>query len=315
VSSPARGLVSSDVELAAARLRAGGLVAMPTETVYGLAADAGNAEALARVFTVKGRPSGHPLIVHLASPDLLDGWVAEVPWTAEVLAARCWPGPLTLLLRRGPRVLDAVTGGRDTVGVRVPAHPIANELLVRFGGGLAAPSANRFGQVSPTTAEHVLADLGELLDPERDLILDGGASPIGVESTIVDCSTTPPQVLRPGAITPEQIAELLGAEAAGAAGPSRAAGMMPSHYAPAARVHLAQSAAAAVDIETFLIGAGHHVVVIDHTGDLVRYARVLYAELREADRSGATDVVAVLPPAAGLGHALRDRLAKAAGPR
>ena len=301
-------LVTTDVGVAVARLRAGGLVAMPTETVYGLAADAENAAAVARIFAVKGRPADHPLIVHLASAGQLGEWVTDVPTPAAALAAACWPGPLTMLLARSARVPDALTGGRDTVGIRVPAHPLAQELLERFGGGLAAPSANRFGRVSPTTAEHVLADLGRHLDPDRDVILDGGASPVGVESTIVDCTTDPPQVLRPGGIPTEDIERLLGIELAAASGPSRAAGMLASHYAPHATVHLVDTRTEADALVARLASA----TLLDHTDDLVTYARTLYASLREADASGATDVVAVLPPAVGLGHAIRDRLAKAA---
>jgi L-threonylcarbamoyladenylate synthase len=203
-------------------------------------------------------------------------------------------------------VSDAVTGGRDTVGIRVPAHPLTTELLERFGSGVAAPSANRFGHVSPTTAEHVRRDLGA----DVDVILDGGACPVGVESTIVDCTVEPPQVLRPGAITTEQIESLLGARVAPAGGPSRAAGMLPAHYAPAARVVLARDRAdadrLATDLGAEVIGAG---------ADLVTYARHLYEWLRDADDRGATSIVAVLPEASGLGHAIRDRLLKAAGGR
>jgi L-threonylcarbamoyladenylate synthase len=298
--------VTADLERALDVLRRGGLVAIPTETVYGLAANAGDDEAVARIYAVKGRPRDHPLIVHVASADLLPEWTSAVPDTAGVLAATCWPGPLTLLLPRSPRVSDAVTGGRDTVGIRVPAHPLTTELLERFGNGVAAPSANRFGHVSPTTAEHVRRDLGG----DVDVILDGGACPVGVESTIVDCTVEPPQVLRPGAITTEQIESLLGARVAPAGGPSRAAGMLPAHYAPAARVVLARDRAdadrLATDLGAEVIGAG---------ADLVTYARHLYEWLRDADDRGATSIVAVLPEASGLGHAIRDRLLKAAGGR
>ncbi len=183
---------------------------MPTETVYGLAADAENEDAVGRVFSVKGRPHDHPLIVHVASFEHLTGWVDDVPAVAALLADACWPGPLTLLLDRGHRVLDVVTGGRHTVAVRVPAHPLTTAMLESFGGGVVAPSANRFGQVSPTRAAHVLDDLAGLLDPARDAILDGGESPVGVESTIVDCTVDPPQILRPGGISSEDIEALVG---------------------------------------------------------------------------------------------------------
>jgi L-threonylcarbamoyladenylate synthase len=186
-------------------------------------------------------------------------------------------------------------------------------VLLAFGGGVAAPSANRFGRVSPTTADHVLSDLGPWLDPARDVILDGGPSPVGVESTIVDCTVAPPQVLRPGGIPTEVIEELIG-PVAGASGPSRAAGMLASHYAPVAVVHLVDARPAADDLAVELIAAGRHPVIVDGTGDLVGFARTLYADLRRADDAGATDVVAVRPPAVGLGHAIRDRLTKAAHP-
>ncbi|MGZ4793328.1 MAG: L-threonylcarbamoyladenylate synthase, partial [Ilumatobacteraceae bacterium] len=174
----------NDIDRALRVLRGGGLVAIPTETVYGLAADASNAAAVQRIFAVKGRPVAHPLIVHLASAEQLAEWAATIPPAAALLADECWPGPLTLLVPRATHVLDVVTGGRSTVGVRVPAHPLTLELLAKFGGGLAAPSANRFGRVSPTTAEHVRADLGD----DVVFVLDGGPCPIGVESTIVDCT-------------------------------------------------------------------------------------------------------------------------------
>lgn len=298
--------VTDRVERALEVLRAGGLVAIPTETVYGLAADASNEAAVRRIFAAKGRPADHPLIVHVASADELGDWASEVSPTARLLADTCWPGPLTLLVPRASHVLDVVTGGRSTVGVRVPAHPLALELLRRFGGGIAAPSANRFGKVSPTSAGHVVDDLGDAVD----LVLDGGPCPIGVESTIVDCTVEPPQVLRPGGIPTEQIAELLGG-VAGASGPSRASGMLESHYAPEARVLLVDTAESARELADAHPGA----MVIDHTDDLAAYARGLYAELRAADRSGAVVVVAVLPPAEGLGHAIRDRLHKAAAGR
>jgi L-threonylcarbamoyladenylate synthase len=285
-------------------LHRGGLVAIPTETVYGLAADASNEAAVRRIFAVKGRPADHPLIVHVADESCLAHWAAHVPDTAALLAAACWPGPLTLVVPRATHVLDAVTGGRDTVGIRAPAHPLTQELLRRFGGGLAAPSANRFGMVSPTTAHHVRADL----NGDVDLVLDGGASPVGVESTIVDCTVHPPQILRPGAITIEQIQALLGDAVAETTGPSRAAGMMQSHYSPRATVLLAHTTAQAERM-----AEQHDGVVIIGTGaDVVDYARHLYQWLREADDAGHHTVVAVLPAARGLGHAVIDRLMKAA---
>ena len=288
-------------------IRDGGLVAIPTETVYGLAADASNEDAVRRIFAAKGRPADHPLIVHVASAAQLADWASSVPPSAALLAATCWPGPLTVLVPKATNVLPVVTGGRDTVGVRVPAHPLTLELLERFGGGLAAPSANHFGMVSPTTAEHVRADLGAAVD----FVLDGGACPVGVESTIVDCTVSPPQILRPGGISSEQIHELLGGDVAAAEGPSRAAGMLPSHYAPRARVVLAESRAEA----NVLLADLEHCELIDRSDDLVEYAQHLYADLRVADQRGVSVIVAVMPTAAGLGHAIRDRLAKAAANR
>lgn len=283
--------------------------------MYGLGADAENDRAVARVFAVKARPRDHPLIVHLAGAGLLEGWAAAVPDAAAALADACWPGPLTLLLPRGPRVSDLVTGGRETVGLRVPAHPLTLDLLRRSGGGVAAPSANRFGQVSPTTAAHVVADLAPLLVPGRDAVLDGGSSPVGVESTIVDCTTDPPQLLRPGGIPTEDVERLLDTALAPAAGPSRAAGMLASHYAPRAVVVAVADRRAAEEAAAEAERRGETVALLDFGGDLVSYARELYARLRAADEAGVTRVVAVLPPARGLGHAIRDRLAKAAAPR
>jgi L-threonylcarbamoyladenylate synthase len=293
----------NDVDRALRVLRAGGLVAIPTETVYGLAADASNPDAVRRIFAVKGRPASHPLIVHIAAAEQLADWAATIPSSAAVLADACWPGPLTLLVPRAHRVLDVVTGGRPTIGVRVPAHPVTLELLARFGGGLAAPSANRFGLVSPTTADHVRADLGD----DVDFVLDGGPSPIGVESTIVDCTVNPPQVLRPGGIPTEDIATLLNSTVGASTGPSRAPGMLASHYAPRCRVLLVATLG---DARTLAAGRQGTEIIDDE--DLVRYAYSLYTRLRDADDRGVDTVIAVLPPAIGLGHAIRDRLIKAA---
>jgi L-threonylcarbamoyladenylate synthase len=309
-------LVITDVSHAAELIRSGGLVAIPTETVYGLAADARQPDAVARIFEVKGRPTGHPLIVHLAGADRLGGWVGELSDATSHdlgrLAEACWPGPLTLLVPRGPHVVDAVTGGRAAVGIRVPAHPMTLELIGALGTGLAAPSANRFGKVSPTTADHVVDDLGSLLDPATDAVLDGGACPVGVESTIVDLTTTPPQVLRAGAISTADVESILAGRVADAAGPSRASGMLSAHYAPDCEVVLVDDAG---DMERELErrrAAGQRVGALDRTGDLVLAARRLYADLRSADDAGLEALVVRLPPAAGLGHALRDRLFKAA---
>ncbi len=329
-----------DLDRAALALRRGQLVAFPTETVYGLGADAENEAAVARIFAVKGRPADHPLIVHLASADQLPRWAAEVPEAATRLAAACWPGPLTLLLRKSPRVPAATTGGLSSVGLRVPAHPVAQELLRRFGGGVAAPSANRFGRVSPTTAAHVRADLGD----DVDVLLDGGACDVGVESTILDLTGERPVLLRPGGVTLEQIESLLGVSVGRhAAADVRAPGMLASHYAPRARVELVDRGALvsrALELSregkrvALLLAPGdrdgdgdragdsraqlpaeHDVVVLDLGSSAEDAAQRLYGALRQADVVSADVVLASLPDARGLGAALADRLTKAAGPR
>ncbi len=296
------------LDRAVALLRAGRLVAFPTETVYGLGADAANPEAVRRIFAAKGRPADHPLIVHLAGLDQLDSWANDLSDAAVVLAEACWPGPLTLLVERRRGVLDEVTGGRSTVGLRVPAHRLASELLTRFGGGIAAPSANRFGRVSPTTAADVLDDLGDAVD----LVLDGGPCEVGVESTIVDTTVDPPQVLRAGGITVEQIEALLPSGVALPSGASRAPGMLAAHYAPRCAVRLAESRSEAERLVAAVGASSRTVELLDLGEDLVRAARELYREFRAADRRGVEVLVVVLPPARGLGWALRDRLSKAA---
>ncbi len=306
-------------------LRSGGLVAFPTETVYGLGADAANAEALRRLYAVKGRPSGHPVIVHLGVADLLDDWAVAIPGDARELAAAFWPGPLTLVLRRAASVPDEATGGLDTVGLRVPSHPVARALLAEFGGGLAAPSANRFGRVSPTTADAVRAELGDAVP----LVLDGGPSAVGVESTIVDCSVDPVRVLRVGGVTIEDLRACLGTDVP-VGGATRAPGTLASHYAPAARVEVVADGDELDARVRHLLGAGARVGVLapgpvgraEPSGAVTlatpesaeEYAHVLYASLREADVLGLTVVVAVPPPAIGIGRAVADRLRRAAAP-
>lgn len=304
-------LVSNDLDRAADVIRAGGLVAIPTETVYGLAADATNGEAVRRIFAVKGRPADHPLIVHLASSDDMAHWAAVVPPAARILADAAWPGPLTVIVPRAPHVLDEVTGGLDTVGLRVPAHSLTARLLERVGTALAAPSANRYGSVSPTSAAHVVHDIGTYLEPGRDLILDGGPCLVGVESTIVDCVVDPPQILRAGGIPTEDVQRLLDGRVAGASGPSRASGMLASHYAPGCAVRLVDNR----DDAMALRAGTPNSEILDLADDLVVGARELYRRLRDADERGVGTVIAVLPPAVGLGHAIRDRLTKAAAPR
>jgi len=312
---------AASVRQAAALLRDGEVVALPTETVYGLAADATNATAVERVFAIKGRPADHPLIVHLLDADALDDWAVEIPEEARMLAGACWPGPLTIVLRRAPTVLDAVTGGLDTVAVRVPAHPVARAVLAEFGGALAAPSANRFGRVSPTTATAVAEDLGD----DVALILDGGACRVGVESTIVDCSGEVIVVLRPGGITVERISELLDRPVP-IGGSTRVPGTLPAHYAPRARVvladdreatavagaHLAAGRTVALLASTVPMGLSDRVAVLEPPETDEEYARVLYDRLRTADHHAIDVVVAVPPHPVGIGLAVRDRLERAA---
>lgn len=307
-SQPEPGRITTDPRRAAGALREGRLVALPTETVYGLGALASNDTAVRRLFAVKGRPADHPLIVHLASADHLPRWADPVPARAARLAELCWPGPLTLVVPAAPQVSRVVTGGRDTVGVRVPAHPLTLAVLAELDDGVAAPSANRFGKVSPTRAEHVLADLAD----DVDLVLDGGPCQVGLESTIVDCTTDPPQLLRPGGLPPEDVERLLAEPLAPAQGPSRAPGMLAAHYAPRCRVHPVEDAGAAHALATTVAAGGAEVDVLDPGGDLVAYAQHLYSWLRDADGRGLDDLVVVLPPASGLGHAIRDRVARAA---
>lgn len=304
-------LVRGELDRAVAAIRGGRLVAMPTETVYGLAADATNPVAVARIFEVKGRPDDHPLIVHLADPEDLLDWAPDASATAQMLAAKAWPGPLTLIVPRSTRLPPEVAGGRDTVGLRVPAHPIARALIREAGVPLAAPSANRFGAVSPTTIDHVGNDLADRLDRDLDVLLDGGPCPVGVESTIVDTTVDPPQVLRSGAVTDEQVRSIIGTDVAAPTGPARASGMLASHYAPTCQVRLVDSADDAAALRSGTPGSR----VLDLTADIGRYARDLYAEMRQADADGVGTLIAVLPPPTGLGHAVRDRLTKAAAPR
>jgi L-threonylcarbamoyladenylate synthase len=321
--SPA-DLSRADIDAAAAALRAGRLVAFPTETVYGLGADAGSEEAVRRLFAVKRRPADHPVIVHLAAGAPLDAYARDVPEAARRLAARFWPGPLTIVLRRRPdRVAGAATGGRDTVGLRVPDHPVALALLETFGGGVAAPSANRFGRVSPTAAEHVRADLGH----DVDVVLDGGPCAVGVESTIVDLSGGAPALLRVGRVTAEQLASVLGRPVAHLTrGEVPAPGTLAAHYAPRARVEVCDAAAVPARAAAHA-GAGRTVAVLapfpppdvplgTHVLDAPRgadeYARVLYARLREADQRGVDVLLAVPPPGTGVAAAVRDRLCRAA---
>jgi L-threonylcarbamoyladenylate synthase len=300
-----------DLVRAADRLRAGGLVAFPTETVYGLGADATNPAAVARVYRAKGRPPDHPLIVHLASADEMGRWAATVSTPAARLAAALWPGPLTLVVRRSDALPAAATGGRDTVGLRVPDHPLASRLLELAGVPVAAPSANRFGRVSATSAADVRAELGDAVD----LVIDGGTCRIGVESTIVEVlDDGPATLLRPGGVPVELIEEVLGSPLRAPSGPARASGMLPSHYAPRCRVELVADERLA-ERASELRASGLRVTVLAAPSSVATYARTLYRRLREADDAGADVLLAVAPPPEGLGLAVVDRLRRAAAPR
>lgn len=307
----ARVLPANEASIAAAVrvLRSGGLVGLPTETVYGLAADAENREAVARIYAAKGRPANHPLIVHVTDVDAAHEWAIDIPDFAHSLMTELWPGPLTLVLRRSSRAQDFVTGGQDTVALRSPAHPVAAAIVKEFGGGIAAPSANRFGRVSPTTAAHVVAELDEFLTND-DLVIDGGACTVGLESTIVDCSGGVPRILRPGAIGPHLLSEVTGMAVAEFAAQSqssspRVSGSLDSHYAPHARVYLC-AADELVDRATEIAGPTGLIAMQSITTppglkrllsafDAREYALGLYAALREADAHNMKSVIAVPP--------------------
>ena len=306
---------------AAAHLNAGDLVAFPTETVYGLGADASNEQAVSRIYSVKGRPNDHPLIVHIASMDRMGDWARDVPEYAIALAREFWPGPMTLVLKRSELAADFITGGQDSVGVRVPDHVVALALLEAFersgGKGVAAPSANRFGHVSPTTALAVIEELGEYLSKD-DLVFDGGACAVGVESTIIDCTGLLPRVLRPGAISVAMIEECTGAKALVTDNQDsiRVSGSLENHYAPAAKVLLCetplpgQGFIAHTNIET-----PEGVIRLASPSDDEEFARILYSALRNADAQGLLEVVVAQPIGIGIAVAIRDRLSRAANGR
>jgi len=309
--------VSDEVRRAAEVLRAGGLVAFPTETVYGLGADASNPGAMARLYAVKRRPSDHPVIVHFADAVRAFAWAREVPEAARRLATRFWPGPLTLVLRRSDLARDFVTGAQDTIGVRVPAHLVAHAMLVEFGGGVAAPSANRFGRISPTTAAHACADLGD----DVDLVLEGGASEVGIESTILDLSRGKPVLLRPGRITAAELEAVLGEPVRPVDGAApRAPGTLERHYAPDTPARLVPPHA--LDAE---IGKAHGKTAVlafsrpdERVGHWLRmprepeaYAQRLYATLRELDGARCDAILIESPPDAPEWTAVLDRLRRA----
>jgi L-threonylcarbamoyladenylate synthase len=309
---------------AAAALKAGHLVAFPTETVYGLGVDARNADAVKRIYQVKGRPADHPLIVHISSINQVEKWAAEVPDYGIALARNFWPGPMTLIFKRSEIVEDFITGGQETVGLRIPSDPLALALISEFekisDSAIAAPSANRFGHVSPTTAQAVSAELSVYLT-EDDLILDGGACIVGVESTIIDCTGNGPRILRPGAVTIEMIVDATGYSNASEVGNKdlpeiRVSGSLESHYSPLAIVLLDQSPIigqgfiALADIPT-----PEGVIRLASPKNTEEFARVLYASLRAADEKGLKKVVVKQPQGNGIAIAIRDRLSRAANGR
>jgi L-threonylcarbamoyladenylate synthase len=318
IASPTPAVLAT----AARRLREGHLVAFPTETVYGLGADAANPQAVHAIFAAKGRPTDHPVIVHLPGVEHVARWVRAFPAGARKLAAEFWPGPLTLILPRAPHVPDAVTGGQDSVGLRVPSHRIARELLAAFGAaggeGIAAPSANRFGGVSPTTAQHVADDLEDRVD----MIIDGGACAVGIESTILAFDGDDAVLLRPGGISIDDLARVLGAtprEPDGSA--PRAPGTLASHYAPGTPSRLidantllqvaAGNARVAILARSVARPAGFAGVWIAASDDVARYAHDLYANLRQLDAARADAILIEVPPAGDAWLAVRDRLTRA----
>ena len=305
----ARASDASTMNLAVQILATGGLVAIPTETVYGLGAAIDNEIAIAKIFAVKGRPHNHPLIVHIANIDELQTIAVNIHHDAIKLAHACWPGPLTLLLQRSENVSMSVTGGRDTVAVRIPDNSFTQQLIINLGSPIAAPSANRFGKVSPTTAQHVCDDLQN----DVDLIVDDGASSVGVESTIVDFSVSPPQLLRPGGIPVEDIEQILGYTIRDADGISRASGMLQNHYQPSCTVLLVHTDSEAQQLKVSLASQYQLVRILNRCDNLPLYATLLYSDLRQADADRIQALIAVLPENKGLGAAIRDRLTKAEG--
>ena len=309
---------ASAINSAAKALIGGALVGIPTETVYGLAADAENEAAVARIYSVKGRPQDHPVIVHIGSVDYLNKWAINIPDYALKLAKEYWPGPMTLILERSKIANDFITGGQETVGLRVPAHLTTLALLEEFhklgGNGIAAPSANRFGAVSPTNAEAVKSELGKFLDASQDVIIDGGQSLVGVESTIIDCTSKFPMILRPGAISAQMIAITTSLNTkSNNLSTIRVSGSLEQHYSPKAKISLGGNVSigdgfiALIDFDT---PEGGERLASPKTTE--EFARTLYAALREADKRGIERIVVIPPQGDGLAIAILDRLTRAA---
>jgi L-threonylcarbamoyladenylate synthase len=300
---------------AATTLLAGNLVAFPTETVYGLGADASNAEAVAKIYRAKGRPADHPLIVHIGSMDGIGYWADEISEYAIALARAFWPGPMTLICKRSDAAKDFITGGQETVGLRVPDHVVALALLdsaKKVGvQGIAAPSANRFGHVSPTTAQAVHEELDQYLSPE-DAILDGGPSQVGVESTIIDCTGSNPHILRPGAITQAMIEEVTGLKVTDAQSEIRVSGSLENHYSPEATVVLNQQPKSGEGLIAMKdVATPDGVIRLSSPTSIEEYARTLYAALRDGDARGLATICVIPPAGDGLAIAIRDRLLRA----
>jgi L-threonylcarbamoyladenylate synthase len=312
-----------EIDDAVVRLRAGGLVAFPTETVYGLGADASNAEAVKKIYDAKGRPADHPVIVHIADAVQMANWTRGIPHTAQEVAKKFWPGPLTIILRRGTKVSDTVTGGQDTVALRVPSHPVAQQLLRRFGGGIAAPSANRFGRVSATTAEHVRREFGSAIE----CVLDGGEADLGLESTIVDLSGNAPRLLRPGWISASALEDAMGQKLfAPDANAPRAPGTLATHYAPQTPLILVEEDLA-MELAASLVRQGKRVALLAFSDKrplldgltwlaaspgVAAYAHELYANLRALDEAGCDAILVERPPQSAEWAAVNDRLNRAA---
>ncbi len=324
--SKIRVLGAGEVDQAVSVLRDGGLLGFPTETVYGLAALATSESAVRRIYEVKGRPLDHPVIVHIGTLDELDVWGDQISDATRLLAEKFWPGPLTLVVKRKPIANDWLTGGQETVALRMPSHPLALQILQKLGEGVAAPSANKFGSVSPTSAQHVIDDLSDSLDPKRDAVIDGGTSQVGLESTIVNCTISRPTVLRPGAITQSEIDLVLELTTSDSvSGDIRAPGLLASHYSPRAKVFLAHSEEelesitnnfdsqkyfGLIALEKIRTPAGCIRLAMPQTN--VDYAQIMYEALREGDAQELQSIVAVLPEGDDIAIAIRDRLTKAA---
>jgi L-threonylcarbamoyladenylate synthase len=320
---PISRVTQQEIEAAVQALRAGELVAFPTETVYGLGANANNPEAVRKIFAAKGRPSTHPVIVHIDDTRYLQRWVQDMPPSAQALAAAFWPGPLTLVLRRGPAVHDVITGGQDTIAVRIPSHPIARQLLHAFGGGIAAPSANRYGHVSPTRAEHVREEFGD----EVKIVLDGGDAKIGLESAIVSCVGPEPRLLRPGSITASQLRAVVPTLVTGAdPGGPRVPGSALRHYSPLTPLNIVPgrdlpqviNEFASAEVKVAVLGleppsiATPFMTWLNAGGRPDIYGRNLYTNLRTLDKAGARMILVEEVPDGERWDAVRDRLKRAA---